>query len=400
VLGALTAVLELVVVLALVWFSARRLLLLAAALAPARPTSAVLDAELPHVTLAIPAHNEELVAHRLVAAIAELEYPNDRLSVVLVCDGCTDGTAGAFRRWAQTRDRARVLELPQRVGKAQALNEALTLAEGEVFVVLDADVLPRSNFLTCLVRAFENPRVAAAAGFLHPVNPASSTVSRYSALNSWAHQLITSAGKDRLDLDPTTLGASGYRTAALRRLDGFPSHSLGEDVDATFILAQAGWSTRFVPSAVAENQVAERLSDYWHQHIRWARAALGSGTRRRRSRRSGIVRQLEAWTTAFDYGDRLAFLGALVLAVFGDLPLWVPAAYFAPLAAVLFVALLRAGAGTGIPRFVFAAVAMFPVDVAASAAALLLQLTRRQRRWRNARRPPSTGADCRPSLLS
>jgi 1,2-diacylglycerol 3-beta-glucosyltransferase len=398
---ALTATLELFVVLALTWFSARRLLFVAAALSPPRPISAVRDAEPPSVTLVVPAHDEEAVAPRLLAAIAELDYPSDRLSVIFVCDGCTDGTAALFHRWAHGRDRVRILELPQRVGKGQALNEALVVANGEIFVVLDADLLPRRDFLTCLVAPFADGRVGAAAALLHPANAASSAVARYGAVNSWVHQLITSAGKDRLDLDPTTLGASGYRAQALRKVGGFPRHSLGEDVDAAVSLANAGWQTRFVPAAVAENHVAERLSDYWHQHIRWARAALGSGTRRpRRSQRGGIVRRLEAWTAAFDYGDRVVFMCALALAGIGELPLWVPAAYFAAPAAVMVAALLKAGTGTDAPRFVLATAGMFAVDVAASAGALLLKATQRPGRWRSVRQPRPGEPASRPSALS
>jgi 1,2-diacylglycerol 3-beta-glucosyltransferase len=387
---SLTTTFELLVVLALIWFSARRLLFVVAALAPPRPISEARQAELPCVTVAVSAHDEELVAPRLVAALEQLDYPSDRLSVVLVCDGCSDGTAAIFQRWAQGRDQVRVVELPQRVGKGQALNEALAVASGEIFVVLDADLLPRHDFLRRLVAPFEDGAVGAVAGLLHPANAASSAVARYCAVNSWVHQLITSAGKDRLDLDPTTLGASGYRRVALCEVGGFPGHSLGEDVDAAVSLANAGWQTRFVPAAVAENHVAERLGDYWHQHIRWARAALGSATRRpRRTQRVGIARRLEAWTAAFDYGDRIVFVGALAFAGIGELPVWVPAAYFAAPAAVMLAALLKAGTGTEAPRFVLAAAGMFAVDVAASAGALLLKVTQRPGTWRSVRQTRS-----------
>ena len=398
-LQGLTTALALLVVLGLLWFSARRLLLLAAALMPARPTSAVGDLDLPSITLAVAAHNEELVAHRLVAAIAALDYPSDRLSVVLVCDGCTDGTPTLFRDWAGGREHVRVLELQQRAGKGQALNEALAVAGGEIFVVLDADVLPRRDFLKRLVSAFGDRRVGAAAGLLHPANAGSTVVSRYSAANAWAHQLITCAGKDRLDLDPTTLGASGYLRAALRDVGGFQRNSLGEDVDAALAVAEAGWRTRFVRTAVVDNTVVERLPEYWHQQVRWARAALGTATRRRWHPRSGnVLRRLETRTAGFDYADRVGFLGLLALVGLGELPFWLLALYFAAPAAAVVTALLKARAGRELPVFVIAMAMMFPVDVAASAVALLLNVARRPRRWRSGRQPPATSASVRSDL--
>jgi cellulose synthase/poly-beta-1,6-N-acetylglucosamine synthase-like glycosyltransferase len=401
VLQGLTIALELLVVLGLLWFSARRLLLLVAALRPARPISAAGATELPSLTLAVAAHNEEHVAHRLVTAIAGLDYPRDRFSIVLVCDGCTDGTPALFGRWAGSREHVRVLELRQRVGKGQALNEALAVARGEIFVVLDADLLPRPDFLLRLVGAFCDRRVGAAAGLLHPTNAASSLVSRYSTASSWAHQLITSAGKDRLDLDPTTLGAGGYRRVALRDVGGFQGDSLGEDVDAALALAEAGWTTRFVRSAVVDNTVVERLAEYWHQQVRWARAALGTATRRRwRSRSGGVLRRLETWTAGFDYADRVALLGLLGLVGFGKLPLWLPALYFAVPAFAAVTALLKAGAGRELPIFVLAMAVMFLVDVGASAVALLLNVARRPQTWRSGRQAPPTGASVGSDGLS
>lgn len=376
-----TTPLQVLVVLALVWFSARRLLFLAAALAPPRDVPARGRA-LPSVTLAVPAHNEEHNAFALVGALTQLDYPPDRLSIVFVCDGCTDGTSTVFGRFARRRKEVHVIELPERVGKAQALNAALALATGDLFVVLDADLIPRPDFLRRLLSAFDDHRVGAAAGMVQPANGASSLVSGYSATNSWVHQQITSAAKDRLDLDPPTLGASAYRRMALLDVGGFRPGSMNEDLDAGLALAEAGWRTRFVSTAVADNVVADRLSEYWHQHIRWARGALGTPTRlRRHSRKGSVLRRLETWTAALDYADRFAFVGSLVLAGFGKLPFWVPAAYFAVPAAAVLVAYIKAGVGRGMPRYVIALAVMFPVDVAGSAVALLLNVARRPRRW-------------------
>src|SRR5438128_3153388 len=83
---------------ALTCLSLRRVVLLAAAISPARNNSDHLD-ELPSATLVVPAHNEASGIDRALAAIEALDYPTERLSVVLVDDGSTDATARQMREW-------------------------------------------------------------------------------------------------------------------------------------------------------------------------------------------------------------------------------------------------------------------------------------------------------------
>ena len=117
-------------------------------------------------------------------------------------------------------------------------------------------------------------KVGAAAAFLRPANADDNTVSRYASVTSLVHQLVTSAGSDRLGLNPPTLGASAFRRTALEQIGGFPAAPLGVDVAVSTALIHGGWRTRFVADAVADNTVVADLGAYWRQHVRWARATL------------------------------------------------------------------------------------------------------------------------------
>jgi cellulose synthase/poly-beta-1,6-N-acetylglucosamine synthase-like glycosyltransferase len=89
-------VIEAVVIAAVVALSLRRGVFLVAALLPPRPLPR--SAALPAVTVLVPARNERAVAERLLEALARLNYPTDKLSFVLVCDGCADETPTVFSR--------------------------------------------------------------------------------------------------------------------------------------------------------------------------------------------------------------------------------------------------------------------------------------------------------------
>jgi cellulose synthase/poly-beta-1,6-N-acetylglucosamine synthase-like glycosyltransferase len=383
-------VIEVVVIAAVAALTLRRAVLLVAALVPHCPLAG--SPMTPSVTVLVAARNEGAVAEHLLASLSKLDYPADRLSFVLVCDGCTDGTASAFHRWSGRRSGAHVVELPAHVGKAAALNEGLALAGGEIVVVLDADLQPRPDFLRKLVPSFADEHVAAVAGYTRPANADDNVVTRYAAVTSWVAQLVTSAGKDRLGLNPPTFGAAAYRRCAIEAIGGFPVVSAGVDVAASRGLTRQGWRTRFVPAAVAENAVVSEVGEYWRQHIRWARGGFGTSAQKRSRFRGTAPQRIETWAAAIGYGDRLVFLVAAAGAIAGALPWWLPILYLAAPGVEILAAALKAGVRRGLPRVLLATVLLFAADLMASLAAVVVHVARRPYRWQSAR-PRPAGAE-------
>lgn len=385
----MSLVIEAVVVGAVVALSLRRGVFLFAALLRSRPLPRTVA--LPAVTVLVPARNEQAVAERLLGALARLRYPTDKLSIVLVCDGCADETPAMFHAWADARSNVRVLELPLRVGKAAALNAGLGLAETELVAVVDADLAPWPDFLLELVRPFADNRVAGAAAFLRPANADDNIVTRYAAVTTWVHQLVTSAGTDRLGLNPPTLGAAAFRRTALEQIDGFPVVPAGEDVAASFRLIRRGWRTRFVAAAVADNTVVSDVNNYWRQHVRWSRAVFRLATTDTPPVMVSLPQRLEMNAASIGYADRLVFAVAAVATLAGALPLWVPLLYLAVPALGIVAALFKAGVRRRLPWFLLATVLFFAADLVGSVAAVIIHVARRPYRWHSPRRLQAEG---------
>ena len=369
---------------ALLGFSVRRVVLLVAAVLP-RPHPGEARAEPLSVTVITAARNEGAHVEDLLAALDRQEYPRGSVFTVLVDDASDDDTAEALGRWASERDRARCVRLASRVGKSAALNEGIAAAPpSDLIAICDADLRPRAGWLATLAAPFADETVGVASGLLVPRNASASLVARYAATESWVHQLVTSAGKDRLDLNPPAHGASMYRREALEGIGLFPGGGRpGEDVQASAALTRAGWRTRFIPGAVVENTVTEGLRDYWHQHIRWARNVWAtSGLRREPAKPRPLRRRVEAVLSSLGYADRVVFVLAVALAAAGVLTRWLPAAYAGVATAEVVVAVGKAGALRRVPGFLASTVVLFPVDVLASAAAGAAHLARRPRGWR------------------
>jgi cellulose synthase/poly-beta-1,6-N-acetylglucosamine synthase-like glycosyltransferase len=367
---------------AVVALSLRRVAYLIGALVRSRPLPRTIA--LPAVTVLVPARNEGAVAERLLGALASLRYPADKLSIILVCDGCADATPMMFRGWASERSNARVLELPARVGKAAALKAGLRLVQTEIVTVIDADLAPRPDFLLELVRPFEDKRVAGAAAFLSPANADDNIVTRYAAVTTWVHQLVTSAGTDRLGLNPPTLGAAAFRKTALEQSGGFPLVPAGVDVAASFRLIRQGWRTRFVATSIADNIVVSNVRNYWRQHVRWSRAVFRV-VRDQPKPTVSLLQRLEMNVASLGYADRLVFAVAVVGAAVGALPLWIPLLYLAVPGVEIVAALFKAGVRRSFLKFLFASGLFFVADLAGSVAAIAIHVARRPYRWHSPR---------------
>ena len=115
----------------------------------------------PDVSLVIAAHDEELSIGAKLDNVLALDYPADRLQVIIASDGSTDGTNAIVAAYA---DRGiRLLALP-RVGKAAALNAALAEATGEIVVFSDANSMFVAEAIRAIVRPFADPAVGGVAG--------------------------------------------------------------------------------------------------------------------------------------------------------------------------------------------------------------------------------------------
>ncbi len=126
----------------------------------ARDTPAPLAAgQEPALSLVIAAHDEEAVIDAKVRNALALDYPRERLEVIVACDGCTDATAERAR--AAGADL--VLELP-RGGKIRAQDAAVERARGELVAFSDANALWEPGAARTLVAAFADPRVGYACG--------------------------------------------------------------------------------------------------------------------------------------------------------------------------------------------------------------------------------------------
>jgi cellulose synthase/poly-beta-1,6-N-acetylglucosamine synthase-like glycosyltransferase len=117
-------------------------------------------AHMPSVSLIIAAYNEETVIEAKLENCYELDYPADRLEVIVAADGSDDQTA----ELASRDPRAKVMFLPERRGKMAAINRAVAAARGEILVFSDANNMYTRETLKELVAPFADSTVGVVTG--------------------------------------------------------------------------------------------------------------------------------------------------------------------------------------------------------------------------------------------
>ncbi|HVH15981.1 MAG TPA: glycosyltransferase [Candidatus Angelobacter sp.] len=128
--------------------------------------------DFPSVSLVIPTYNEARIINRKMENILQLDYPKDKLGVLVVDSGSTDATREIVRAFARNNEkRLNVILLgqPTRQGKSAAINEALRYSNAEVFALTDADIVVGPHALKSLVRHLRDDTVGGVSGVEVPV---------------------------------------------------------------------------------------------------------------------------------------------------------------------------------------------------------------------------------------
>ena len=240
--------------------------LLVALAARLRPRPVRLDATrgpLPAVSFLVAAHNEQgRMEGRLQELLCLLEVrANPADEILVVTDGSTDDTAAVVRMY--TKQYVRLVELPERGGKANALNRGAALARNEILVFADARQTWAPDALTRLLENFADPDVGAVSGDL-VVTTGDGTmagVGLYWRFEKWLRRQESAAGSQ--------VGVTGAISACRRALfQPIPAGTLVDDVYWPVGVALQGKRVVHDSRAVAYDRLPEKTRDEFRRKVR------------------------------------------------------------------------------------------------------------------------------------
>lgn len=280
------------------------------------------DDQLPIYTVLVPVFREANIVGGLVSHLRELDYPQEKLEILLLMEEEDTETLDAARA-ANPPDTVKFVVVPK--GKPQtkprACNLGLVFSHGEFLVIYDAEDRPEPGQLREAVTAFRSgdDRLACVQARLNYFNAKENVLTRMFTLEySWWFDYML-PGLDRLRL-PIPLGGTSnhFRTSVLRHLGGWDAWNVTEDADLGLRAAAEGYTVGVIPSTTYE----EACGRYWpwiRQRTRWIKGYMQTGlvhTRRPiKTARAAGVRGVFGLLLLI-IGTPLTFLLAPVMAFF------------------------------------------------------------------------------------
>ncbi len=255
----------------LVYFSRRRL-----------TVPSFLNADLPVVTIGIPAFNEEKTLPDTVRSVLSLDYPVSHLQVIIVNDGSTDRTGEIAESFSSQYSEADITVIHQEnKGKGAALNAALDKARGSYFVCFDADSVIEPHALRKMLPWFGDRTVASVI----PMMKAASPVTLAEKLQ-WYEYLLGILLKgiygsdDCIHVIPWPF--SMFRTDLLRKMGGWdPNRNLTEDFELTLRIQKANFRIIQTEEAAIHTHTPKTFRKLFRQRVRWYLGSLYNIVRHR-----------------------------------------------------------------------------------------------------------------------
>lgn len=201
--------------------------------------------QLPLVSVIIPVRNRPDDLRKCLTSLDRLDYPRERLELIVVDDGSTDATPEVARELGAEL-------VPSGAvggGPALARNRGAGVARGEILAFIDSDCSATEEWLSDLLPAFSEETLAAVGGWVDGMHQGSA-LDRYeavmSSLNLGRRELSGGVGGDTFYLPSCNLL---IRKKAFAAAGGFNTDlQVGEDVDLTWRLRDAGWIIRYLPA--------------------------------------------------------------------------------------------------------------------------------------------------------
>ena len=232
--------------------------------------------ENPRVCILIPAHNEETVIQRTLEAMVKLEYPHDKLDILVINDGSSDKTGEIVEHISKLDSRVRCYNVPKGEGgrgKSRALNLGLKQTDAEVIAVYDADNQPLPDALKYLVaELLLHPDLGAVLGNFRTINKDRTWLTRFVRIETMSFQAILQAGRWAMFKVATLPGTNFVIWKhLLDDLNGWDEDAITEDSELSIRVYMKGYKIKYIPFAVTLEQEPETISVWAKQRTRWVR---------------------------------------------------------------------------------------------------------------------------------
>lgn len=230
------------------------------------PLPAPLPEVLPRVAVVVPCFNEAKTVTTTLFSLLALDYPADKLEILVVDDGSTDETQATIERFREDT-RVRIFS-KENGGKHTAMNLALSETNAELIGCLDADSTVAPDALLKIIPVFSDARVAAVTPGIHVREP--ETILQHMQhveyrLSIFNRFILAVIGSVFITPGPFSF----FRTGVIRELGGWRFAHSTEDMEMALRMQGAGHLIANAPGALVHTSTPRTIRALFHQRVRW-----------------------------------------------------------------------------------------------------------------------------------
>lgn len=231
--------------------------------------------DLPNVTAVIPALNEETVIFRKLENLAELEYPIEKIEVLIVDDSSTDRTCEiAENSFKDLRLRGRIIRNGQRMGPNASYNNGVPNASSNLILRTDADVIVKPDALRKAVQVISSiENIGGVTGTMAPVMGSSTMATTF---EQSYRNLFDKMSTAESALHSTFLGGGGFALIDKRIFSPIPLDRGSTDANISLSVIKKGYRYIHVPETFSVEQISPEIKDQAKQKMRRASRLIQS----------------------------------------------------------------------------------------------------------------------------
>ncbi len=275
----------------------------------------------PTITIIISAYNEEAHISQTIANKLQLNYPEDKLEIIVVSDESTDQTDAIIQSFHDNRVKY-FLQKP-RAGKTSALNMAVPEANGEILIFSDANSIYAADALNYIVANFHDPEVGYVTGKMMYTNtdgtPCGDGCSAYMKYENILRNLETKIG--------SVVGVDGGIDAMRKSIYSKLNPDQLPDFVQPLKVREHGYRVVYEPEAILQESSLAASDDEYRMRVRVALRALWAlkDMRQLLWGKSGLLFAWQLWShKVLRYLCFIFLLGAYII----NLTLWSESFFF------------------------------------------------------------------------
>ncbi len=234
-------------------------------------TPAQIHPDLPSVTIIVPCFNEEKTAGKTIESLLALEYPTDKLFIMAINDGSTDGTVEALKKY-EDHPQIKIIH-KENGGKHTVLNMGIARATTEFVGCLDADSYAKPDALVRIIRQFENPSVMAVVPSLH-IYKAETLIQRMQKTEYLIGTFLRSVLAELRALYVTPGPFSIFRKSVFEKIGYYRKAHNTEDMEMALRMQSHGLKIVSAHDAVIYTSSPRTPRKLYKQRVRWTSGFL------------------------------------------------------------------------------------------------------------------------------